>query len=111
MKYKQKNTKIVKEEFLFAVVEVTRMSEQPIVCVTPKTSWKKHKEIITDYEDDQYELLYNLVNNAGLHELMEGVYEVKDPFMAIDEIEYELEQAGFMRDDDFIDYVLDADLF
>lgn len=102
---------MTKEDFLFAVVEATRISEQPIICVTPHTSWKKHKEIITEYEDAQYEILYDLVNKADLNELMEGIYEVKDPFMAIDEIEYELEQAGFLRDDDFIDYVLDADLF
>lgn len=111
MKYKNKTNIMNREDFLFAVVEDTRISEQPIVCVTPQTSWTKYKEIITEYEDEQYELLYELVNKAGLNELMEGVYEVKDPFMEVDEIEYELEQAGFLRDDDFIDYVLDADLF
>lgn len=98
------------EEFIYAVGYNQKISENPIVYITPKQYWQINNEIAYEYNDTQYDLLYDMSQEANMSQLMEGVYESNDPYATIEEIEIALEDAGFMRNDEFSNFIEETEL-
>lgn len=102
---------MIDEEFLFAIAYNNRIADGALIYITPRSFWTKNNAIAESYTDSQYSVLYSMTQEVYLDELMEGVYQSSDASMTIDELELNLEQAGFVKDDEFVIFVEETEIF
>ena len=102
---------MIDEEFLFAVAFNDRVADGPLVYITPRSFWDENQTLAETYTDNQYAILYSMTQDSDLLELAEGIYQPRDPYLEIDDIEWSLQQAGFVKDDNFIVYVEECEIF
>jgi hypothetical protein len=92
-------------DILYAIGYNSRISDNLVVYITPFGYWKKNKDIAYEYDDELYDIIYDMTNDVNLIQLMEGVYETSDPYIELEELESELINAGFIKDEEFINFI------
>jgi len=99
-----------KTDILYAIGYNNRISDNLVVYVAPYSYWKKNKDITSEYDDDVYDLIYEMTNKVNLVQLMEGVYETTDPYLDVEELESDLLNANFILDEEFTNFIQETEL-
>jgi len=96
-------------DILYAIGRNSRISDNLVVYITPYGYWKKNKDIAYEYDDDLYDIIYDMTSSVNLIQLMEGVYETTDPYIEVEELESELLNVGFVLDEEFTNFIQDTE--
>ena len=102
---------MIDEEFLFAIGHNSRLADGPLVYITSRGHWQENNSLNESLSADQYSMLYSMIQEIELEEIVEGIYQPKDPYITIDELEWNLIEVGFIKDQDFHMYVEETEFF